>query len=378
MAGYDLQEIKNKLTEEQIFELLSDLGGEPEKINDNVITCTTICHNHPGQGSRKLYFYSNSRLCHCYTGCEGNPSFDIVELTQKVMSREHPKPRENGNWTIPEAIRYIAQKFGFSPKEDSAEDNLIIKKDLKIFEKYEKIKEITINNQRIQLKEYDDTYLNHLPHNVIIQPWIREGISTEAMEIAGICYNPKSHAIVIPHRDIDGRLIGIRERTLVKEKEQYCKYMPSTIGDIMYSHPLSYNLYNLNNSKENIRKLKKAIIFESEKSCLKSISYFGRYNDISIATCGSNLFEFQFSLLYNLGVEEIIIGFDRQYKEIGDEEYKRWVSKLKNISNKYNPYCKISFLFDIDNLLGYKDSPIDVSKEVFLKLFKNRLNERGQ
>jgi len=49
------------------------------------------------------------------------------------------------------------------------------------------------------------------------------------------------------------------------------------------------NLYNLNNSKKNIELIKKAIIFESEKSCLKYQSYFGIDNDISVACCGSNI-----------------------------------------------------------------------------------------
>jgi len=53
------------------------------------------------------------------------------------------------------------------------------------------------------------------------------------------------------------------------------------------------NLYNLNNCKDNIRKIKKAIIFEGEKSALKYISYFGEENDIAVACCGSNISAYQ-------------------------------------------------------------------------------------
>ena len=49
------------------------------------------------------------------------------------------------------------------------------------------------------------------------------------------------------------------------------------------------NLYNLNNSKDNIKLIGKAIVFESEKSCLLYQTYFGIENDISVACCGSNL-----------------------------------------------------------------------------------------
>ena len=33
----------------------------------------------------------------------------------------------------------------------------------------------------------------------------------------------------------------------------------------MYNHPLGFNLYNLNNSKEAIKLLKKAIVFEGKR-----------------------------------------------------------------------------------------------------------------
>ena len=49
------------------------------------------------------------------------------------------------------------------------------------------------------------------------------------------------------------------------------------------------NLYNLNHSQNNIKTIKKAIIFEGEKSCLLYQSYFGMENDISVACCGSSI-----------------------------------------------------------------------------------------
>ena len=53
------------------------------------------------------------------------------------------------------------------------------------------------------------------------------------------------------------------------------------------------NLYNLNYSKNQIKNIKKAIVFESEKSCLLYKSYFGIENDISVACCGSSLSAYQ-------------------------------------------------------------------------------------
>ena len=101
---------------------------------------------------------------------------------------------------------------------------------------------------------------------------------------------------------------------------------------------------------------------------------FGQENDISVAVCGSSLISHQVQLLRELGVEELIIGFDKQFQQINDDEFKRWTKKLINIHKKYSPYLTISFLFDKENnLLSYKDSPTDKGKEIFLELFERRI-----
>ena len=141
----------------------------------------------------------------------------------------------------------------------------------------------------------------------------------------------------------------------------------------MYNHPLGFALYNLNFSKENIRTFQKAVVFEGEKSSLLYGSYFGLDNDISVAVCGSNLINHQVDLLLSLGVKEIIVAFDKQFKESGDDEFKRWTQKLTDIHRKYSPKVQISFMFDKWNLLGYKDSPIDQGADTFMKLFKDRI-----
>ena len=60
-------------------------------------------------------------------------------------------------------------------------------------------------------------------------------------------------------------MIGIRERTLIKEEENNGKYKPAIINGIMCRHPLGFNLYNLNNSKDNIKNIKKVFVFEGKR-----------------------------------------------------------------------------------------------------------------
>jgi hypothetical protein len=133
------------------------------------------------------------------------------------------------------------------------------------------------------------------------------------------------------------------------------------------------NLYNLNNAKENIPKVGKALIFESEKSCLLYRSYFGAENDISVACCGSSISAYQIHMLLEAGAKEIVVCFDRQFQALGDKEHKRQVVNFKKLHNKYKNFVNMSFINDRGMITGYKASPIDEGPEKFLRLFKERV-----
>ena len=70
------------------------------------------------------------------------------------------------------------------------------------------------------MKSHNKKILDFLPKPRIL-PWEEEGISNAVIRHHHICYNPSSQAIVIPHYDKDNNLVGIRERTLIKENEIY-------------------------------------------------------------------------------------------------------------------------------------------------------------
>ena len=385
MAKLNKDEIKNNLTIEQVFELVSELGGEPiMKDSSDAFISRTICHNLPGEGSRKLYYYDNSKMFQCYTDC--GESFDIFELVVKVKNtRKEPivsysmitKKTQESKWEFTDALRFVANFFNIREEvnfgETFSSPNSLL--DWELFQAYaqrEAKRQNASTDKKIELKIYDDSILKFLPQLRVL-PWEDEGISFSVMKNKGIAYNPRTQGIVIPHYNINGELVGIRERTLIEEEEVYGKYKPAILNGVMYNHPLGFNLYNLNNSKEAIKILKKAIVFEGEKSPLLYASYFGIDNDITVATCGSNLLSNQMQLLLSLGVQEIIIAFDKQFQKIGDDEWKRLVKNLTNLHTKYGKYVQISYMFDKNNLIGYKDSPIDCGKEIFLQMFKERV-----
>lgn len=371
--------IKNSLSIDQVFNFVADLGGEPQMYGSYFVS-QTICHNPPGEGSHKLFYYENTRLFKCFTECEGG-AFDIFDLTTRVkqVAKEKRAQQDTSgeiiyrDWALYDSIWYVAHYFGIpleNPQEDGFSGLYMSLKDWDVLKRYKDNNEKI--EQRIEMQIYDKTILANYPHPHIA-PWEEEGITYEVAKECGIAYDPCALGIIIPHYDIFGRLIGIRERTLIKEMEEYGKYKPAILQGKIYNHSLGFNLYNLNNSKYNIIKMHKAIIFESEKSCLLSRSYFGANGDISVATCGSSLTMAQFKLLQSLNVDEIVIAFDRQFQEHGDEEFKRWTKKLESINDKYKKYILISFMFDKNNILGYKDSPIDCGSEKFIQLFKERI-----
>lgn len=367
LYDYDLNEIKENLTIDEVCGILEDFNAEPE-IHGDIIMARTIDHNYctDFSASKKLYYYDNSHLFVSWTA--GSDPFDIFQLVMIVKNRE-----EGLEWELPQAIQWVAQRIGLAPKSNKEERTLDSFNYFKLIQNYERIKGIENKSKEVELKEYDDTILKNLPSPTII-PWIKEGISKEEMQRRGIVYDPKNCGIVIPHRDICGRLVGIRERSLIEENaELYGKYRPAYLNGKMYNHPLSFNLYGLDLAKDNIRRTKRAFVFEGEKSPMIFSCMFGKENNIAVAVCGSSFIAYQAWLLINLGVEEIIVGLDKQFKEKGDDEFKKLTKNLTNIHHKYGNYTKISFLFDKWNLLNYKSSPIDEGKEKFMELYRNRV-----
>lgn len=110
-----------------------------------------------------------------------------------------------------------------------------------------------------------------------------------------------------------------------------------------------------------------------EKSCLLYKSYFGLENDISVACCGSSVSSHQMQMLLDVGAEEVIIAFDRQFQEIGDDEHKHLKTNLIRLRDRYKNFTTISFIFDKNMITGYKSSPIDEGPDKFLLLFKERI-----
>lgn len=265
MLVFDKTKIREALTDENVFDLLQEWGGDPSRDTFGYVSAT-ICHNPPGEGSRKLYYYENTGLFRCYTGCDCY--FDIFELTAKVAQIQWHK-----EFDLNDAVRWIAQRFGFSgDHEDRPEDEDL--DDWKYLANYERIQDITVKDNSIVLKEYENDILERFNYDVKIGPWLREGITQAALDQARIGFYPGGDQITIPHFDKNGRFVGLRGRTVCAEEgERFGKYRPMRVNKTLYNHPLGMNLYNFNNSKDNIGIMKKAIIFEGKRQSRPSLLF---------------------------------------------------------------------------------------------------------
>ena len=141
--------------------------------------------------------------------------------------------------------------------------------------------------------------------------------------------------------------------------------------------------YRLYQNLKTIKRLKKVIIFEGEKSVMMCESFYPDSN-FALAICGSNLSDYQRDLIVqDLGVEEVIIAIDKQYKtELSTEddrnEYERYIKKVQKIADKFVNFINVYIVYCDDDRLGYKDSPSDKGKEILEQLMKEKeryLNE---
>lgn len=348
------QEIKNKLTDNHIIQILERLNATIYQNSDKYIISNTICHH---GNSNKLYYYKETNMFHCFTDC--GDSFDIIELVCR-----------NKGYKFQEAINWICIMFDFDTNEYGFEKNNTLINDWSF------IYSLPLKKKKIQTKEkrdfYDKNILN-IFQSMYCKEWIDEGITIDSMVKYGIKYCTLQQKIIIPHYSIDNELMGIRGRAILDEDIIYGKYTPFSIGKTIYSHPLSQNLYGLNINKETIKKKKKIMLVEGEKSVLQCDSAFGDEN-FTVALCGKNLSIFQRDLILSLDVNEVIIGLDKQFYNHEDDEANEWAKYIrKKIITLLAPYVKVSVLWDTENLLPYKASPSDCGKEILLKLMDKKI-----
>ena len=203
MYKYDKDTLKENLSIEEVFDLVSELGGEPI-MGNGLFTARTICH---GGDSHKLYYYLNTHLFHCYTGC-GDSSFDIYELVLKVNKNAGIQ-----NFTLSKAISFVARYFGYTAEtfEFTAE---LLNKGVNVSDVYKRVMQ-TISKDKFELRKLAMERTEFIEDGKIAFTYINQ--EDEKRVNAGI---DAHEGIVELGRDVEGVEISILLREN-KERDGY-------------------------------------------------------------------------------------------------------------------------------------------------------------
>lgn len=354
------KDIINSITLNDVKTFLESLGVDQIDVQEEkgYLICPTICHNplHE-EASMKLYWYQDHKIFRCYTEC--NEAMSIFKLYQKFIWIN-----EGEKITLEEAEDYVKHCL-----------HHIIKAEHKPQSNYSlDLTKYQYNDNIPTLDAYPSYILSYFT-NYYHPQWLHDGITKEAMDKFNIKFSLGQNKIIIPHYDINGRLIGIRGRTLDEKEIELTggKYKPIQIGSTIYSHPLQFNLYGIYEHQNGIRKRRSAIIAEGEKSVLLDEGYYHELSNC-VACCGSNINKYHIQLLVNnLDVNEIIIALDKEYQEWNSPKGNAYRKKLEHICKQYKNLASFSYIWDFDNVLKEKDSPFDRGKEIFEYLYKTRI-----
>lgn len=346
----DYKEIIDNLKIESVIELMKKLGADRYIEKETHIIFPTICHNtDAAAASMKLYFYKDTKMFVCYTEDSNMSIFKFLKTYYETRQIEYDWFEDIYNVVLDCAN--LTKTEGFEPAQYES-----------LKERYKK------KRQTPGLPNYPKNILDIFTKYYPVE-WLNDGISKKAMDKYNIRFSISQNKIIIPHYDVENNLVGIRGRALNQwEVENVGKYMPVQVEGRWYKHPLSLNLFGLNQNKENIKKYGVCYVGEAEKFCLQCESF--NMANVSVGVCGSQFNKYQLNLLLKYcNPREIIICFDKEEKE-GEHKY---FDKLYGICEKYKNYCNFSFIYDTKNLLRLKDSPTDRGEEIFKELLRERV-----
>lgn len=184
--------------------------------------------------------------------------------------------------------------------------------------------------------------------------WETEGISRASLDRFQVYYDGFSDRLVYPIRDPQGKIVNIGGRTLDPQwkKKKLRKYT------YFQSWGRMSTIYGFAENRDFIKEKHEIILFEGCKSVLLADTW-GIRNTGAILT--SHLNVDQMKLLAKLGCH-VVFALDKDVR-IRDD---RHIAMLKQ-------YVNVEYLWDRDDLLEEKDSPVDQGYRVFQTLYERRL-----
>lgn len=317
---------------EQIEKILSYYNYHSINITDKEIRCAKIGGDNPSGCRIKL-----------------NDNLSATDFTTSYNGDLFSLIATHTGLTYGEVLKTITTMLGkkiegnYQSEEKSLFDGFFDT----LYIPYESEEEVTYDES--VLEEYNSGY-----------KWFKrfadDGILPSSQVKFKIGFDEESNRITIPWRDFEGKLIGIMARLNLDEKTNF-KYIP------LIPFPKHKFLYGLYQNKEYIKESREVYVFESEKSVMLGDSL--GYKSF-VALGGNSISKTQVEQLLKLNVNKIIIALD---EGLDTEIIKKDIKTIKDCL--FMRDCKIGFILDKNNKYlpkGSKASPMDLGKEVFLKL----------
>ena len=270
---------------------------------------------------------------------DGETYGDIISLTMEI-----------NNISFAKSIKLIHNILGLkyygvcSNKTENKKDILAI---------FKKAKNNYYNNSLDELKIYhEDIFREYIKIPYI--EWIREGIMPYTQKEFNIGYSLSNNRVCIPWKlwcGGENDYTGLIGRTLNQDYDLFNipKYFP------LIAFPKSLNLFGLQENYKYIQEKGEVIVYEAEKSVLKSHSLLIKN---TVALGGHELSDEQIKILISLNVR-VIFAMDNDMSE--DLSIK--------MCNRIKYLRKTGYIYDEYRLAGDKSSPIDKNLKVFNVLY---------
>lgn len=330
MTKYNNDILAEMCSKVNLLDYISNFHEIKKIAGNNYIQCPI----HKGDNDPSMIINTNTNKYYCF-GCNARGS--ILDYMTKI---------EKLSWN--QALSKLSKLSGMENVELKQCESLSFYKEVK--------KAYEINNYKsVVHKIMPKSYLKQF-NNILPEEWVEEGISEDVIKKYEIMIDEKSNRIIYPIYDNNFNFIGVKGRTRFKNYKdlKIQKYMNyQKIGTVDYFMGMIQNKTNIINDK-------KAIIFEGIKSVMKLDDY-GDYHGIAAET--SCLNDEQIKILISLNISDITIAFDKGID----------VKKINECTKKLRKFTNVYVIVDRNNLLDDKDAPVDKGKNIWEKLFLERI-----
>lgn len=344
----DLQMIKEKLVnEDKIEDLLEAIGCEYIKPEQRGFLITAQLPERFYSTNKRSVQVKLNEFVSCSIRSRADFRGDIFNLVSYIY---YDKRGADMQADLHNAKEFICNLFGWTQFLKGRKGDVVVK------DYTASLKEIINGKKRRReikpnpiLPEETMNEFYYFGKPLPYKGWVEEGISYKTQVLYGVGFDLDSKRVVFPLRNRFGNLVGVKGRILKTEDDPERKYL------YIYRCNNRYEWFNFHLAHPYILMEKKVYIFEAEKSCMKAHS-----NDIfnTLAVGASDIAEEQADMIKQLGLDiEIVLCYD---KGITVEEIKRNAELFKG--------RKVTAIFDMDNILEDKNSPIDQGVDTFYKL----------